>query len=301
MKHESLPSGFGVRVSGVDLETIGASDAARLRQLVYRERLVVLPEQKLSASAFVDFGRRVGRPQVYLQPNYHHPDHPEIFVSANGPVEGRQMGVARTGYYWHSDCAFEEKPLAFTMLYPQILPRGERSTIFLDMARAWLRLPGRLREQVKDLHAMHCGRAKYKIRAEDVGRPLHEVLDDIVDSTLKGVHPVVIEHPGTGEELLYVSSGFTSRIIGLSVYESWTVLRELFRHAEDMAHVQAHEWQDGDIAIWDNRALLHRSGAVPAGETTAMFRIGLYDEHPLSARPMPLPREIHIAEAIRSN
>ncbi|ACY18492.1 TauD/TfdA dioxygenase family protein [Haliangium ochraceum] len=301
MKFESLPSGFGVRVYDVDPRTLTPEDAKAIRMMTYRERLVVLPDQDLDAAAYVAFSYRLARPQVYLQPNYHHPDHAEIFVSANGPVHGRTMGVARTGYYWHSDCAFEANPLAFSMLYPQVLPKGERSTHFLDMAKAWRRLPSALRERVLGLHAMHCGRAKYKIQAGDVGRPLHELLDDIVEHSLTGIHPLVIQHPGTGEELLYASSGFTSRILGLSVYESWSVLREIFRHAEDPAQVVGYEWEDGDIALWDNRALLHRTGATPAGENSAMFRIGLFDEYPLSARTQMLPADMAVEEAMRSH
>ena len=238
----------------------------------------------MDAAEFVAFGHRLAKPQVYLQGNYHHPEHPEIFVSANGPIEGRKMGVARTGYFWHADCTFEERPLAFTMLYPQVLPSGERSTYYLDMAKAFSGLPQNVKDHLMGAWARHDGNARYKIKEDDLGRPLHEILDEVVDLAPGAVHPAVIRHPFTNEDILFVSSGFTSRILGMSLDESWSLLKEVFANIEKEENICQHEWDEGHIAIWDNRALLHRSGKVPQGQTSAMFRIGLYDDYPLSTR-----------------
>ena len=243
---------------------------------------MVIPDSTLSAAEYVAFGRRLATPQSYLQDNYHHPEHAEIFVSANGPINGRKMGVARTGYFWHADCSFEARPLAFTMLYPQVLPDGERSTYFLDMAQAWSRLSPALKPHLQSAWARHDGNARYKIKADDLGRPLHEILDEVVSLVPGAVHPAIIRHPFTGEDILYLSSGFTSRIVGMSLDESWALLKQVFSGIELKENIYQHQWEEGHIGIWDNRALLHRSGKVPKDQTTAMFRIGLYDDFPLS-------------------
>ena len=99
----------------------------------------------LSPTEYVEFAHRLGRPQIYFQDNYHHPEHPEIFVSANVPINGRNVGVAGTGRYWHTDYQFFEEPLPLTMVFPQRLPQGDRYTAYIDMQRVFDELPTHLR------------------------------------------------------------------------------------------------------------------------------------------------------------
>ncbi len=43
---------------------------------------------------------------------YQHPEVPEIFVSSNVPENGRQIGVPKTGRFWHADYQFMPDPSA---------------------------------------------------------------------------------------------------------------------------------------------------------------------------------------------
>src|SRR5688572_955066 len=101
---------LGVEITGLDVEALDQAGAAELRRLVYEHKLAVLRGLELSDEAYIALARKLGRPQIYFQPNYHHPDHPEIFVSANVPIEGRKVGVAGTGRYWHTDYQFFTDP-----------------------------------------------------------------------------------------------------------------------------------------------------------------------------------------------
>lgn len=73
------------------------------------------------------------------------------------------------------------------------------------------------------------------------------------------VHPVVRTHPVTGEPLLFVSEGFTTRINELPEQESEQLLDFLFKHATQEQFHLRWKWQDGDIAIWDNRCTQHKA------------------------------------------
>src|SRR6185503_8462468 len=105
MKLTAPPEGqIGAEVTDTDLRTLTAEEAATLRAAVYRHKLVVFRDQTLDKDEYLAFARKLGRPQVYFQKNYHHPQYPEIFVSSNVPDEnGKKVGVAGTGQYWHSD------------------------------------------------------------------------------------------------------------------------------------------------------------------------------------------------------
>lgn len=282
---EGIIGGAGAAVLEMDVRELDDEALRALRDdVLYRKRLVLFRGQRLSRLDYINFARRLGTPQVYPQDNYHHPQHPEIFVSSNISVDGEKLGVARTGYYWHTDCSFQQDPLPLTMLYPQILPQGNRETLFVDMHAVLERLPAALRRRIEGRHAWHGGNGRYKIRAVDVGRPLHEIAEEEARLAPPVRHPLVIEHGVTGEAVLYVNEGFTLRIDGESAEESAALLAELFAFTARPEHVITHSWEEGDILIWDNRTLLHRSGANPPHEPQMIYRIGLYDGRPFYVR-----------------
>lgn len=68
------------------------------------------------------------------------------------------------------------------------------------------------------------------------------------------VHPLIRTHPITGERALYVNSGFTTKIVGLSDRESKAMLQMLYDHVaySPECHVRWN-WTDNSVAIWDNR------------------------------------------------
>jgi taurine dioxygenase len=51
-----------------------------------------------------------------------------------------------------------------------------------------------------------------------------------------------------------------------------------FSEADSRVHV--HMWHDGDILLWDNRALIHKASDTPKGEFSKSYRIGIYDGLP---------------------
>lgn len=289
---------IGATVAGVKLDAIGDAEARQIKETVYRHRMVVIKGQDLTPAQFIHFGNRVGEVKPYLQANYHHPEHPEIFVSSNVVRHGQRMGVARTGGYWHTDTAFQPEPHIFTILSPRIVPAVRRSTHFLDMGVLYRALPDRLRERLDGLSALHSGRWRYKVRAEDAGLDITEILQMIDRLAPPAVHPAVIEHPVTRERALYVSSGFTIGFEGLSAAENIAFREELFAFLERAEHIQEAVWEAGDIIIWDNRLVCHRSGREipPPGYVremaevepeTMVFRLTALDEHPLTYRGRP--------------
>jgi alpha-ketoglutarate-dependent taurine dioxygenase len=68
----------------------------------------------------------------------------------------------------------------------------------------------------------------------------------------------VKEHPVTGRKALYIGR-HAYGIPGLSGEESERLLDELMDFACQAPRVYRHEWQVGDVVIWDNRAVLHRA------------------------------------------
>ncbi len=280
---EARPGDIGAEIIGLDVNELSdnAPELALIRQLIYKNKLVVLRGQELTAEGYVAFTRKLGRPQVYFQPQYHHPDHAEIFVSSNViEADGKKLGVSGTGRYWHTDCAFESHPLSFTSIYPLVFPKSARETSYIDMAAVYAKLPAELKAYVETASAIHEGKLRYKVQASDIDKSLAELLDRIHNEVPPVTHPAVIQHPVTGEKILYISSGFTTKWAGLNYEENRRVMQALFDFAEQPENIHTHYWEEGDLIIWDNRPLVHKASSVKPGEQSKSYRIGIYDDLP---------------------
>jgi taurine dioxygenase len=195
-------------------------------------------------------------------------------------VDGKKIGVAGTGQYWHTDCAFQPEPLPLTMLYPQVLPNSIRETYYIDMQQVYRKLPADLRCYVEDQTALHEAKWRYKVQEWDIDRAMIDILNDFEKQAPPTTHPAVIVHPVHRKLALYISQGFTTKIAGLSYEDSRKILDRLFAFIEREEHIHTHSWKEGDILLWDNRTLLHKASVVPKGEPSVSYRIGIYDGLP---------------------
>jgi taurine dioxygenase len=71
------------------------------------------------------------------------------------------------------------------------------------------------------------------------------------------IHPVIRTHPITKRRALFVNATFTTRILGLSNTESDMLLNYLFNLVNKPEYTVRWNWQENDVAFWDNRATQH--------------------------------------------
>ena len=274
------PGRIGAQIHGLDVATVTPSTAAEIRRLVYEHKAVVFTGQSLSTTEYIAFARALGEPQIYFQPNYHHPDHPEIFVSSNVPMNGKKVGVAGTGRYWHSDYQFFAEPLPLTMVSPQVTTDDGRSTCFIDMVQVLAGLPPHLAELVRGARCLHEAKWRYKITPDDIDKSITEILEEFGAITPTVSHPAAIRHPVNGRESLYVSRGFTVGLEGRTPEDGRAALAELFDWIEREEHVQYQPWSTERILLWDNRQLIHSANLSDPSARSVNFRIGVYDDLP---------------------
>ena len=268
---------LGALVRGVDLSACTSALAREVKALVHQHALVRFKDQKMGVGEYNAFGEQLGTIMPYPDERYRHPEHPGVFVSSN--AKGRTMGMARSGYFWHTDLSFKPKPQPLTVLYPQLLPQAKRETLFVNMADMYDAMPHALRTIVEHRTAKHDPALRYKVGIADVEANLDvgEILERGRKMFPAPTHPMVITHPVTKRKILYVNSGFTTSIDGLPYEEGQAVLKELFAFVERPEHVQTHCWELGDIIIWDNRMLIHKAGFMAPGDYQTIFRLGIDD------------------------
>lgn len=283
-------SGVGIVVEGFDVDTVTNSDIEQLKQVIYREKVAVLRGQgDITPEQFVHLGKLFGEVVTYHEPMYHHPDFPEIFVSSNVPENGQQIGVPKTGKFWHADYQFMPEPFAFTIFAPKVLPEKNRGTFFINMAQAYAALPQELKDAAAGTTATHSVRKFFKIRPDDVYRPLGEIIREVEEHTPPQTFPTVMEHPVTGEPILFISEGFTVELNGSNdpdlldkLFEATGQRDMQFEHP----NIYQHSYEPGDIVIWDNRTLIHRALHTTTPAATVSHRVTVLDGLPLYSRAL---------------
>nr|ATY72528.1 taurine catabolism dioxygenase [Streptomyces thioluteus] len=281
-------SSFGASVEGFDHTTATAEDIKAIKETIYTKKIAVLKGQDLTPAQYLELGKMFGRPVVYYEPMYKHPEFEEIFVSSNVPKDGKQIGVPKTGKFWHADYQFMPDPFGLTLIYPQVIPQKNRGTYYIDMGKAYERLPQELKDEVAGLYGVHSVRKYFKIRPHDVYRPISEILTEIEEHTPPVRQPLTFKHPLTGETVLYISEGFT---VGLEDADGKPVesdlLQRLFEATGQLDDTFTHENihlfhpEQGDLLIWDNRSLIHRALHTTTPEPVVSFRVTVHDEHKL--------------------
>jgi taurine dioxygenase len=93
-------------------------------------------------------------------------------------------------------------------------------------------------------------------------------------------HPVVRTHPETGERALYVNTGFTSHIKGLTRKESDWLLAHLYAQAAIPEYQCRFRWEANSIAFWDNRASQHYAASDYFPAYRAMERVTVAGDKP---------------------
>ncbi|MCA9573835.1 MAG: TauD/TfdA family dioxygenase [Polyangiales bacterium] len=263
--------GAGVEVWGVDLRTMDDDVFQRVNALFRRHGLVFFRDQQLGEHDHISLARRFGTINVnrFFVPN---PRYPEIAMVVKEPDQRANIGGG-----WHTDHSYDEEPALGSILVARELPESGGDTWFVNMADAFDRLPDALKRKLRTMNAVHSSKHIFGTRGawlrrlvgsqDQVKNPeLADAMDDVV-------HPVVVRHPLSGREVLYVNPGFTIRFEHHTVLGSMPLLGYLYAEATRSRHVAKFAWEPGSVALWDNRATWHYAKNDYAGQRRVMHRI----------------------------
>ena len=189
---------------------------------------------------------------------------PELMMIHTDKDSFRQNGAG-----WHSDVSADEEPPLGSILHLETVPSHGGDTLFASMYAAYDALSDRMRAFLDDLTARH--ESDYTGQYGD-HKPQREFP--------KASHPVIRTHPVTGRKALFVNSGFTRRIEGLSHHESRALLDFLFDHIKNPAFQCRFGWQPYSIAMWDNRCVQHVAVWDYYPETRSGIRVTVKGDRP---------------------
>lgn len=159
---------------------------------------------------------------------------------------------------WHADITFLDAYPSITILRPHQLPERGGDTLWGNTVAAYEELPEALRDLADKVWALHSNQYDYvgdrKLRQDGLKR-YTEVFTSALYET---EHPLVAVHPVTGERTLIVGH-FLQRLIGFGSSDSRRLIDIFNDHATRPENTVRWHWSLGDVAIWDNRATIHRA------------------------------------------
>ena len=268
---EVIPNGtVGAEIQGIDLARATPSEINAVKQAWYRHDVLVFRRQKLTDDDLLAFSRHFGTldpPPNQGSGKKSPPGYPDIYVVSNVLDEqGEPIGALGDGEAaWHTDMSYIAWPPDASMLYSLEIPAHGGDTCFCSMRAALKTMPRELVERIKHLDIKHDG-------TYDSGGYVRKGLTPSDDPrTSPGTpHPIIIEHPESGERGLYLGRRRNAYIVGLELEESERLLDEIWSYAETA--VYRHKWALGDVVLWDNRTTMHRRDAFDPKSRRVMHR-----------------------------
>ncbi len=250
---------LGAVVRGVDLRALDDGHWREIEDAFHEYAVLVFPAQHLDSEEQTRFGRRFGRLELGM--GYLGEQKATIYPISNVLPDGEQIvdpehvvaQILRCNQEWHTDSSYHPVPSKVSMLSADVVPDRGGETEWCDMRAAWDALPEPIRNRVEGRVAAH----SYLHSQRKIGRG-EEVWTEADRQSMRGVtHPVVRRHPVTGRRSLYVGR-HAYAIEGLEDDEAEALLAELLELACRPPRLFTHVWSAGDLAVWDNRCLLHR-------------------------------------------
>jgi taurine dioxygenase len=259
----------GAEIVGVDLaRDLDATEVEGIRSAFHEHGVVFFRDQALTPEQHIAFARRIAPINInrFFKSA---PGYPEIAEVRKEPDQKTNIGGG-----WHTDHSYDQIPAMGSILLAREVPPRGGDTMFASMGLAFEALSDGLKQTLESLRAVHSSRHVFGAKAL-AARGSADRYVNADQATQDAVHPVIIRHPDTGRKTLYVNGGFTTHFEGWTVAESEPLLKYLYAHASRPEFQTRFRWQEGSIAMWDNRATWHFAINDYHGDRRLMHRITL--------------------------
>ncbi len=272
---------FFAEASGLDLtQPLSSEDVQAINSAMNEYGVLLWRGQPLTAQQQINFAKSFGPLDIGLKRVFKRPERLEderlidiSNIDAQGHVAKRDSPKNLSNFanqLWHSDSSFMNPRAAYSMLHCVTTPSWGGTTEFADLRHAYDTLDDRTRAEIQDLKAEHFALHTRLMLGDDA------YTDDQKKEIPPAIWPLVDTHPGSGRKVLFVGV-HARQILGWPTAESRMYLQDLLEHATQRERVYRHEWQVGDMVMWDNRATLHRGRRYDISERRELRRTTVND------------------------
>ncbi|MDL2198081.1 TauD/TfdA family dioxygenase [Halopseudomonas aestusnigri] len=275
---------IGVEIQGFDItRPLQEAERKQLIALWHRYGVLVFRNQDITPENQIAFSRHFGPLALHPLKATRSEAYPELFEIESGGDKDKSMTAIYKGETivgrldWHIDLHYTGKPNHGAVLTAVEVAGEGGLTGFGDLAKAYDALDDKTRELIARLevsyafsmqrrHMRYVDLDGYEPGPHSPKKPADVKFPDFPES----VYPMVMTHPVTGMKVLGIVEQFLDRVItpykaGLSNDESIELLERLVAHTRDPQFHYFHQWQPGDMVLWDNWRAMHCATGTPPG------------------------------------
>lgn len=258
LNFEPLHEEFGAKVTGIDLNApLAEETVADIHAAIDTYSFLCFPDQPFDDDRQLAFTRRLGEAE-----ENHTALGRDGVVNYFGTIGNIQEDGTKLGNdhkktkfltgnnMWHSDSSFRKVPTYVSIMCVYEVPGEGGQTHYTSARAAYSRLPEETKTDIDPLITIHDYVFSRSKVSPDAVSPSHAASLPPVKQKL------VRTNPANGAKNYYVGS-HAKVIDGWGETESRALLDDLLDRATGDEHVYTHDWQPGQLVIWDNRCLLH--------------------------------------------
>ena len=251
-----LQGDFACQVEGLALwHSHDEATLNTLRTAWRKYGVLIFRRQSLSEAELTSFFSHFGDTAIIVRTDWQSQNQAEVIhISNMKDASGQSIGGLGSGELdWHSDQSYMVNPATGALLYMVEMPSAGGETYWASLQQAYDALPEATQTQIAHLEAIY-DYAQRQSHYDDEA-PLSEQLRAKTPSVL---HPLVCRNPETQRDCLYLDPTTVVGIKGYSDEVGKALLEKLSGHATSERFVYCHQWQIGDVVMWDNGQVMHR-------------------------------------------
>ena len=243
-----------------NLKMISKKDFKKIKLAIQKYGMIYFRKQNLTSELYLKFAKNFGKLANYprlkgLSKKYTKITVVERKAKDKGPSFGEQF---------HTDSIYTKKPPRFTMLLSKLVPKkGLANTEFCSQYLAYKKLPNNIKKKLKMIKGVYSSEGPISVttkeRVKEKGRRINE---------LKSTHKIIKKI--SSNYTIYCSPGHFLDFKP-NVKHQLKLKKFLFNHQIKKNFQFSLEWEKNQLAIWDNRSMLHQ--ATPFKGNRIMHRI----------------------------
>lgn len=276
-------NGIGVTINDVNLaKDLPAVLVLQIQDLLNKHKVVVFKEQELADEQLSDFAFLFGPPFV---PDNNFPvlgsqdSSNPIVIVGNQANEYSKSYLGHQEVLPHSDHQWLKCPSSASILYAIDIHPSSAPTVWFDMVQAYNMLDAETKLIIEEIKT---------ITFNPFYRPFGSVSAKYVDRN-KDVppgnafpHPLVRTHPLTHEKILYLNIAYELEFVDIPFHMGNELFSRLYEHIINHSRKYEHQWNNGDLVFWDNRATLHYRPSFDSSIRRVLKRVTIAGEAPFN-------------------
>ena len=241
-----------------------------MRAAFEEHSVLVFRGQDVTDEIQLAFSRRFGPPEVTKVGSQGTGSH-FVILSTIGPdgkvvpADHRLSLRAKANQLWHTDSSFKPVPALASILSARIIPARGGETEYVSTRLAFARLDAALRNKLQNSFAWH-----------DYAHSRSQIAPGLASPEERAALPpqcwrMAWTNPVNGRGAIYLAS-HAYAVEGMEAAVGKKLIDELMEAATQAGASYLHQWREGDVVMWDNRATMHRGRPWPAHEPRLMVR-----------------------------